>query len=216
MLRFTLFGFPVSVHWLFWVTCALIGGGLGATTQREIVAMVLFVLAAFVSVMIHELGHAFFMRRFGARASIMLYAFGGAAVPDRWFGRLQSIAVSLAGPLVQIACGVAVLWVLRRSTGDSFAVNQFLGSFISVSLFWGILNLVPIFPLDGGQVLNSALGPKGAKVTFSVSVILAGLIALGLLLGGSLLGTVMFGMLAFENVQRLRGERPNSMLSPQR
>ncbi|WP_166443070.1 metalloprotease [Phragmitibacter flavus] len=200
------------------MTCGLIGGGLGATTRDQIIALAMFIAAAFVSILIHELGHAFLMRKYGARASIMLYAMGGLAAPDRWFSRGQSIVVSLAGPLVQIAIGVLVLMLVRNLQVESLFLRVFVSEFIQVSVFWALLNLVPIYPLDGGQVLNSALGPGQTKITFTVSVVAAVLMScFFLVLFGTngIIGVLMFGMLAFENVQRLRGERPNSMLNPQ-
>lgn len=80
MLRFTLFDFPVIIHWFFWVNVALLGGALNASSPRQIQMLAGWVLAAFLSVLIHELGHGFAMRRFGdRRVDILLYAFGGVA-----------------------------------------------------------------------------------------------------------------------------------------
>jgi hypothetical protein len=82
----------------------------------------MFVAAAFVSIMIHELGHAVLMRKFGAsRVEIMLYAFGGQAAGNRWLGRWQSVAVSLAGPLVQIA--VLLMARLPQTDQDTMLAN---------------------------------------------------------------------------------------------
>ena len=68
MLRFSFFGFPVAVHWMFWVSAALLGGGLDAYTPRKLFDLALWVAAAFVSVLLHEFGHTLMQRRYGARA----------------------------------------------------------------------------------------------------------------------------------------------------
>ncbi len=215
MLRFSLFGFPISVQWMFWVVTAMMGGGMKASGPQEFLALLLWVAAAFVSVLIHELGHAFLQRSFGARAQILLYAFGGLAIPDRAFPRGQDILVSLAGPVVQILCGLAVKQLLNYSTGDAWQVTTFLLSFYQVSVFWGIFNLVPIFPLDGGHVLRSLLGPGREKIAYLVGVACAAALGIYMLLvWQSIWNTVLFAMLAWQNFQRFQGETPPSFMRP--
>ena len=68
-LNFSLFGFPVRVSPFFWSVAAILGWGL----VREPKLFFLFILAAFLSILIHELGHAFAFRRFGTSARIVLY-----------------------------------------------------------------------------------------------------------------------------------------------
>ena len=58
MIRFNLFGIPVQVQPWFWLTLVLIGGGVGANTADELLLLALFVVAGFVSILVHELGHA--------------------------------------------------------------------------------------------------------------------------------------------------------------
>jgi len=214
MFRFTLFGFPVAIHWMFWVTAAFISGDFNANTPEKLQALILFILAALVSIMIHELGHALLMRHYGARASILLYAFGGLAIPDRGFKRVQQILVSLAGPVVQIVAGILVMVLIRYLSPDIITVRIFLDDFVVVSLFWGILNLIPIYPLDGGHILAGILGPRRLKVTFTIGIVCAAAICLYMLSKGSIFNALLFGMLAYENFQRLRGDSPSSFLHP--
>lgn len=215
MLRFSLFGFPVTVHWMFWVALAILGGGLRANGPQAFQFLLLWVLAGFVSILIHELGHTFMQRRFGARAQIMLYAFGGLAIPDRSFTRKQDIIVSLAGPVVQIVIGLAVGELVRHSTGDAWQILAFLHSFYTVSIFWGLLNLVPIFPLDGGHVLLNTLGPRNEKLSYLIGVACAAALALYMLLvWKSIWNTVFFGALAWQNFQRSQGQTPPPFMRP--
>lgn len=214
MIRFSLFGFPVAIHWMFWVTCALLGGGTSANTPAEFRRLIAWVIAALVSILIHELGHAFLQRRYGGRAQIMLVALGGLAIADRSFPRQQQIMISLAGPVVQIVVGLLAKQLLNISSGDSDIVVSFLHAFYVVSVFWGIFNLLPIYPMDGGKVLLNFLGPRMEKVTYTIGIIGAGLLALLALNFGQIFTTIILGMMAFENYQRLRGERTAGMLYP--
>ena len=206
MLRFSLLGFRISVHWMFWLNTALLGGGLSAESPREMQALVLWVLAAFVSIIIHELGHALLMRHYGARAEIHLYAFGGLAIPDRGFDRVKSILVSLAGPGAQILAGIPAWWLFHHSTGDAWQVLVFLSSFTQVSFAWALLNLAPVYPLDGGHVMGGILGPRRFRTTLWISIITA--ICIGLYrfsVSNQIYTLILFGMLAWSNVQRLQG-----------
>jgi stage IV sporulation protein FB len=216
MLRFSLFGFPISVHWMFWLVMALLSPFLNAGTPQGFQMLLLWILAGFVSIVIHELGHTFMQRRFGARTPhIHLYAFGGLAMADGRFTRQQHIIISLAGPLLQIVCGLLIKALLANSTGDHWAIRTFLWSFQLVSIFWGIFNLVPIYPLDGGHVLLRFLGPGRERTTFMIGAVLAAIGAVYMLVvTRSIWNTLLFGALAWENFQRAQGQQPPPMFSP--
>ena len=82
MFRFTLLGFPVSIHWMFWLTAALLSGQIDNLSKPGALwQMGIWMAVVFLSVLWHELGHVIFQRKFGARPEIMLVAFGGLAVP---------------------------------------------------------------------------------------------------------------------------------------
>lgn len=205
MLRFHLFGFPIVIHWLFWATLALVGGGIQAQTPEAMQAVLVFVVAGFLSVLVHELGHAFAMRGFGDRhVGIVLHSFGGFAQGSRPRSRGQDFAVSAAGPLVQIAAGLAV-WAWSRSwQPDHWLGMHLMRSFIHVSLFWAALNLLPILPLDGGQLTASLLGPKRRKAALLLSLVCAvGMAGVALDRFG-LIAVLFFGMFAFDNWKQLR------------
>ena len=215
MLRFTLFGFPVTIHWGFWIMTALLGGALDANNPVAWQALLLWIVAVFISILIHELGHTFMQRHFGARAQILLYSFGGLAIPDRSFSRQRQIIVSLAGPLVEIFCGLIVMEIFKRASIQSWQLRVFVHSFYFVSVFWGILNLVPIYPLDGGHVLLHTLGPRHERTSFIVGALCAAALALFMLIGlGSIWNTIFFGLLAWQNFQRAQGHRPPPFFMP--
>ncbi len=208
MLRFPLFGFPITIHWMFWLTLALLGGVVQATDNPEQMKRVLvWVVAGFLSVLIHELGHALTMRHFGARqVEVVLHSFGGYATCERRFGRSQSFFVSGAGPFIQIAAGVAMWWLMDVWRPDQALGVHFMRSFVNVSLIWAFLNLFPIIPLDGGHLLLAALGPKRVKTALTISLVCAvGFGILGLMRGQIFIG-IFFALFAFNNWKQLKGE----------
>jgi Zn-dependent protease len=206
MIRFSIFGIPVQVHPFFWITLAIIGGALGANSPEALLRLGLFLLAGFISLLVHELGHALTARKFGARSEIVLQAFGGyAAYSGVRLTRPQSFAVTAAGPAVQIVLGFALLQILPFLPDMNPNMRYFLTILVWVSLVWAILNLLPVLPLDGGQMLNSILGPQRIRITLWTSILVAvaaGLLAL--LLTRSILLPVFMGMFAWQAWQALR------------
>ena len=75
-LHFTLLGFPVRIHPLFWLVGAVLGSCAG-----EPVLVLMWVVAMVLCILLHELGHAVVMQAYGYRPSIVLYSFGGLAIP---------------------------------------------------------------------------------------------------------------------------------------
>jgi len=207
MLRFSLFGFPITIHWMFWLNTALLGGAIGASTPAEMRALVAFMIAAFLSVLIHELGHASVMRKFGDRSvQVVLYAFGGYAQGSRWFSRWEDILLTAAGPGLQIAAGLAVHFLLGILDPSISWFTYLAAQFVFVSIFWAILNLVPILPLDGGRLCSAITGKP--RLALRISLVTAVVLAAGFLyLGYGLFTPIFFGMLAYNNWQQLQQAR---------
>lgn len=217
MFRFTLLGFPVTVHWMFWAITAMLGANL-LQLPRGYAFLMLWVLAAFVSVLIHELGHTLLQRKFGARAEIVLYSMGGLAIPDRGFSRGQHILISLAGPALQMAVGFAAEQLMKHSTGDAWYIREFFDSFAWISFWWGILNLLPIYPLDGGQILKGVLGPSRERQCYLVGMLCAAGLCIYLLTRPDrehyAWSAMLCGLFGFDNFQRWQGRTPPAMLEP--
>jgi stage IV sporulation protein FB len=174
------------------------------------------VIAGFISILIHELGHTLLQRKFGARAEIVLYAMGGLAIPDRSFTRVQQIIISLGGPFLQIAVGLVAWQVIEHSSGDAWYVRAFFVSFMLVSIFWGLLNLLPIYPLDGGQVLKGILGPRRERFAYLVGMLCAAALCIYVLTrpNPSAWNAILCGLFAWDNFQRWQGQKPPSALEP--
>lgn len=213
MLRFSFLGFPVIIHWVFWLNMALLGGVFTATNNPEEMQRVLvWVVAGFLSIFIHELGHALTMHHYGARqVHIVLHGFGGYALCEIPFNRGQSFFVSGAGPFLQIVAGVAMWWLM-----DFWQPNQklgvyFMAAFVNVSLFWAILNLFPVIPLDGGHIMQAILGPRRLKTALIISMVCAAGFVVLALTRQSFISAIFFGLFAFNNWKQLRGETPTMM-----
>jgi len=230
MLRFNLFGFPILIHWMFWLNTALMSGRWDATSPEQLRELLAWVVAVLLSILIHELGHALTMRNFGDhRVGIMLYAFGGLAQGSKPRTRQEDLLVSAAGPGLQILVGLAVGWAMTLWPPPYLWLHQMLDGFTVVSIFWALLNLVPVLPLDGGRLCQAYLGPNKLRQTLTISIVCAVALALlsferdlwlglqngvlGLLeiragnrVGGGFFTLLVFGMLAWNNWKQLRNE----------
>ena len=210
MIHFSIFGIPVRIEPWFWITMALIGGGFSAANSLDIILVLVFMFAAFLSILIHELGHALTIRKFGLPTSITLQSFGGfAAYPAGRLNRVQSFIVTAAGPAVQFAFGV-LLVVLSRylAIPEGSLFGPFMRDLIWVSIAWSILNCLPIYPMDGGQMLAAVLGPQKQSYVHLFSVIVAvsiGLAAYFFL--GTLFLPLFMGLFAWQNWQAYQAAR---------
>lgn len=146
-------GIPTRIDPSFWVLSFFIASsrGLNLSLILEWLAVV------FISVLFHELGHALIGRRFGLSPQITLYSMGGLTSwsEGRETSPPKDLAISLAGPaagfLLGGICFVAGPAVLRAVPSELLTVAY--RDLIWVNIGWGVFNLLPILPLDGGHVL---------------------------------------------------------------
>jgi len=203
-LNFQVFGFPVRVHPFFWLVGALLGY---SSLQDGPIALVIWISAMFVSILIHELGHALMIRRFGREAHIVLYMMGGLAIEGRPQPKArlpqEQIVISAAGPGIQfllagliigavfasggnvrIAGGTIPLPVAILSGGLATNLNLVLlvHYLLYINIFWALMNLLPVLPLDGGQIALQVLLQQdpwqGTVRALWLSVITGGIVAL--------------------------------------
>ncbi|MDA3032108.1 MAG: hypothetical protein O3B90_07240 [Actinomycetota bacterium] len=139
-----------------------------------------------VFTLIHELGHAVSARRYGAHAEISLGFLAGYAsyVPTRPISRSGHAIISFAGPGIHIATSVAVLLALGVNPLDQNSID---GSVATYAIWWagpaiGMLNLIPILPLDGGNIvmqgLDRLLPGRAQRLMLLFSIALTGSAAL--------------------------------------
>ena len=177
-LHFVLFGFPVRIHPLFWLMALVLGYNSGGA--KEVAA---WVAAVLIAILVHEWGHALAMRGYGLRPSITLHGLGGvtSARDGQGFGpplrMWEHVLISAAGPaagflLAAAVCGAVYLsgHGLRCEFGlpSGFMVGPaevvgtplltvFIAYILFASVAWGLLNLLPVYPLDGGQIAREVL-----------------------------------------------------------
>ena len=191
---------------------AFIGGGLHAANSTDILLVLVFVFAGFLSIMIHELGHALTIRKYGLPAAITLQAFGGyASFPAGKLDRKQSFVVTAAGPVLQFVFGVLLI-VLAPSISipEGSLFLPFLRDLIWVSIAWSILNCLPVYPMDGGQMMAAILGPKKQHNVHLISSIVAVIIGVaGYLYLGTILLPIFMALFAWQNWQSYQASYPH-------
>lgn len=238
-LHFRVLGVPVRVHPLFWLVSFIMG-----FTPDEPKMVILWMIAVFISILIHEMGHALVIRWYGWSPSVVLYSLGGLAIHNPYLdnhyspgrarrNRWTQILISLAGPfagflfagLIFLSAhftGLATFHVIvlpevniplvMATWGEntpSEYVLMLIGHLMFINIFWGVLNLLPVWPLDGGKVARELFmmfdRSTPVRNALILSMICAGGVALwGLKNGDSFLG-IMFILMAMGNYQELSG-----------
>ncbi|MGZ6162198.1 MAG: site-2 protease family protein [Myxococcaceae bacterium] len=160
MLRFRLGSIPVLVHpgHLLFALALGLSAVSGSQPLAPAAVVVIWVALVFVSVLLHELGHALAFRAFGYRSSIQLLMFGGVTTPetDQPLPWGKDVVTTLAGPIFGLALGVLCLWIAPRVTGDLARYSFEYGAY--TNLVWAVFNLLPVLPMDGGRVSRAILG----------------------------------------------------------
>jgi len=120
-LRFSLLGIPVRVHPLFWLVAVVLGFG---RNDRNLALVVVWVACVFVSILVHEYGHALMARAFGSSPSIVLWGMGGLCYSQAERQTLlQRLAVVLSGPAAGLGLYVLVMLVASGTFGISASEN---------------------------------------------------------------------------------------------
>ncbi|MCC9600933.1 site-2 protease family protein [Stieleria sp. JC731] len=253
-LRFTLFGFQIRIAVTFWLGAIVFGYDLAKMASESPIFFagqvgVAPLLAAWagcllLSILIHELGHAFAFRRYGIESSIVLYHFGGLAIPRGAYtsgysgfnsnigagmDEKRQLIVSFAGPALQILSALVVIlavkmagyhvfaffimpsfladlpWVTEGKFMDNRGLLTLVTFYVFPSILWALLNLVPVWPLDGGKIARSLILLNRGTVMQSlwVSVITSGAIAVYALQCRQPMMAIFFGMFAFSSYQMM-------------
>ena len=239
-LHFRVFGIPVRVHPFFWLIALLSGAREGVSPKQTFIWMG----ALFVSILVHELGHAAAILFYGYRPWVTLHWLGGLASHDR--GDSESyysyddrssrpstqIIISLAGPVAGFLFAALIIGALfafgagaRFDVGGPYLFRwdllditspylaYLLDSLIFVNVFWGLINLLPVYPLDGGQIsreLFLAANPgRGIERSLQLSMAAGIAMALYALLRfhQPFFVVLLFGFLAFGSYQALTAYR---------
>jgi len=177
-----IFGVEFRIHVTFLLLLFFIYvSGLSQKGPAYAIRAVLFILAVFACVLIHELGHSLIARRFGKEAkSITLLPIGGIATMEEMPEKpSQEIAMSIVGPFINLAIAGILYLFVGRWTGISApnlypdSTQAFFAGLIGVNIMLAIFNLIPAFPMDGGRVLRGIFAMKmdyGRATSMAVSI----------------------------------------------
>lgn len=215
-LRFSLFGIPVRISPYFWITAAIL-----SWQDRQLHLTLLGIVCVLVTVLLHELGHAVVTRRLGFRSEIVLEFLGGYAT-TRSHSHWGNIAVAAAGPAAGLLLYAALNGVLQTSARETIFQSEVLRFIVSDLLLlnwaWSLMNLIPVHPLDGGQITRECIAMKRPydywQVTLKLSIAVAVGVATWSILSPEQVGTwllldakffaILFAYLAFQNFQMLQ------------
>ncbi|MDC0273986.1 MAG: site-2 protease family protein [Planctomycetaceae bacterium] len=216
-LHFQVLGIPVRIHPAFFVLCVIMGFSEGWARELQVnvlVPILLWTGVVFVSILVHELGHALMARNFGWPPNITLYHFGGLASfqPSYGYTPTRSVLISLAGPgagFILYGVVIAVEYLMAQQGIQQTPMMFYIFFQMKfVNLWWGLVNLLPVYPLDGGQVAQQIcqrLDPyRGLANTFKLGIIVGvGVAIVAWQKTNDTYVALMFLFLAFNNYQML-------------
>lgn len=163
-----------------------------------------------LSVLVHEIGHAATIAMFGfGRSAIVLGGFGGVTINQRRSVPWKEIVISLAGPGFSLL--LAFLLVFGVRTFPALVRDPMLAAFIPLMIWanqvWAVFNLVPIFPLDGGQALQNLVrffttDRRAVAVSIVSSIVLGVLVLVLALVSRWFFLAILAAMLLMQNYNR--------------
>jgi Zn-dependent protease len=179
---FSAFGIEVFVHWTWFIAAYI----LYSWSNMPFAVFMSVYVSLFGIVLLHEFGHALACRSVGGKANlIVLWPLGGVAYvapPARPGAVLWSIA---AGPLVNVVLvpilgGLLLAVDALGETSTAAMLQRYLSVLFNINLVLLIFNMLPIYPLDGGQILQSILWffigrAKSLRATSVIGIIAAGI-----------------------------------------
>jgi stage IV sporulation protein FB len=180
-----LFGTDFRIRPLFWVSCALLGVIWYQDPQilhdlGGVAAFGLWMAVVVVSMLVHELGHVLAARWLRVPLRIVVSGFGGQLFGLEEMKRGRIVGVHLAGPLANglLFSVVLVITAIPLPANLGHDAKVYLGNgawlFGMVNAFWGVLNLLPLWPLDGGRIAvelgAAALGRRGQTLALLLSL----------------------------------------------
>jgi len=245
-LRFSFLGFPTRIAWTFWLIAIVLGydlargvdGRFAGGSPGVLPLLVIWGVCIMISILIHELGHTIAFRYYGIESSILLYHFGGLAIPtgaSRWgrsSGRMtngQELIIAAAGPAFQIGSAALLtlavwglgynVWAFRLMPTPLASIGATLGGdeidgaaafalvnfYVLPSIMWGLLNLIPVLPLDGGRIAQSIIMISGGDLNQArwLGVIASAIIGIYAFQSGQTFLGIFFIWMGIDNYQAI-------------
>ena len=204
-IQFRLAGVPIRISPMFWIITFVLGWGDG-----DLQNILLWVGCVLVSIIVHEMGHALTNRIFGRRPAIVLHGMGGLCFSDGpTLSSWKRALVLFNGPLAGFLVYGVILAALSGRTITDPILKEILNNLVFINLIWGLVNLVPVWPMDGGQILGVFLTKlfkrRGQELTHGISLLIAALGAMYVYQSTEdVYLTMLLGMFAFQNFQILQ------------
>ncbi|HLF53475.1 site-2 protease family protein [Flavobacterium sp.] len=190
-------GINLFIHWTFSILIAYIvfSNYRAGQNAEQIIWSVIFILSIFVTVLMHEMGHALAAKRFNIiTKDITLLPIGGLAriesMPEK---PKEELIIAIAGPAVNIAIAMITglfitipdAKVLNEQLISGINANNFFLAFYFVNLWLALFNFIPAFPMDGGRVLRALLAMKFERqVATNIAARIGQILALGFIFLG--------------------------------
>jgi stage IV sporulation protein FB len=184
----------------------LMAAFIGFINSLNLYGTLLWIIVIFLSIIVHEMGHALFFRLFGLNVHVELTLFGGVTYPKG--GRLslpKEFITTLAGPVFGFGLFILASLLLASHSVTDPTILYLLNITRLINLIWTVLNLVPVLPLDGGQLLRIVFeffgGYEARQKAFVASMCIAFLAGLVFIFMQLYIISVLFFMFAFQNYE---------------
>jgi stage IV sporulation protein FB len=218
--RFRLLGIPVRIHPLFWAVAALLGWN---ATEESGKLLLVWVGCVFLSILVHEFGHALTARAFGADPNVLLYSLGGLCIyqnsRETLWRRFFVLAMGPGAGFLLMGATIALaslgyrmsplnVWHGRFTEKVPELAANAIFFLVAINFYWGIFNLMPVMPLDGGQIAtvfltmhNRREGPRRAYI---ISLVVSGLATAYFVQEKQYFNALLCGMIALQSFQVLQ------------
>jgi stage IV sporulation protein FB len=199
---------PITIYPTFWLFAALVG----YVNSLNFFGTLVWVGIIFISILFHEFGHALTAVTFRQNARIELVAFGGLTYHEGeklpfW----KQFLIVFDGPLFGFLLFLIATLIIQLVPLENKDIQAALSTFQWVNLFWTVLNLLPVMPLDGGQllriILEAIFGVRGFKYALMTSMLIATGMSLFFFLYQAFLIGALFFLLAFQSYDAWRRTR---------
>lgn len=229
MISFTLFRVQVTIHPSLWVMLLLLSA-LFTGFSAGVPGVALFAVALFLCLLTHEMGHSLVGRCLGGGQPEIYLAWLGAdsCNESARLTRTQGILMTAAGPLASLLPVLLVTIVLTFILGNPADALAVLGGLlqgqipavfmemyppmvmvfalylVQISVWWSLLNLLPVFPLDGGQIMHGLM--RSTQSMHRLSLAFACFLTFFFLILGSLWMVFVMGALALFNYRCMQNQ----------
>jgi stage IV sporulation protein FB len=200
---FTLADIPVRVSPWYALLVLFFVNGMSAGNP------LLVALVITVSLLAHELGHALVARHYKLSPHILLHGFGGVTGHERARTPRQDALIVAAGPVAGLVLSALAFAALKSDAVRAPQAAELLGLTFGLNLFWSLFNLLPMWPLDGGQLLRLGASKlwkpaRGERITHIVSIVVVAVVAFAShMMGMSHFTLIILAITAYQNVQAL-------------